>query len=417
MSDKKNIVVLGGSYAGLSAAHYFLKHIQPSLPREVTYHVYLINPSTHFYHRVGAPRATASSQLLPNSKVFHDIPAGFAGYSPDLFTFIQGKATTMDTQARTVTIRRTHGDNEENLAYHALVLATGTKSFAPTLSNQGGLHDEVVKALEDVHTRLKSAKSVIIAGGGPAGVETAGEVGEFLNGAAGWFSKKPSNPKAKVTLLAGSSKLLPMLRPGLAKQAEVLLARVGVDTIYNDRVEKTEELSAAGRMKITLSSGKEMECDIYIPATGVVPMTNYVPKELLTEKGYVKTNTKTLRVDKAGPRVYCVGDCGSYTRGGILDLFEAIPALETNLKRDLLLSDAREGAKPKWSDRNFTTLTAETQIVPVGQSKGVGAFNGNKLPGIMVYMIKGRDYMCSSAVDIVSGNKWKKEDGWKPRDG
>jgi hypothetical protein len=32
MSETRNIVFLGASYAGISATHYFLKHVYPSLP-------------------------------------------------------------------------------------------------------------------------------------------------------------------------------------------------------------------------------------------------------------------------------------------------------------------------------------------------------------------------------------------------
>ena len=415
MSDTRNIVVLGASYAGLSSAHYFLKHVQPSLPKDGKYHVYLIDPSTQFYHRVGAPRATAATKLMPDSKMFHDIPGGFKQYSADIFTFIQGKATAMDTSSRTVTFERTQGGSE-TLSYQALILATGTRSIATTLSAQGTSHEHIKKALSEMHTKLSSAKNIIVAGGGPAGVETAGEIGEFLNGAAGYFSKRPSSPKAKITLVAGSDKLLPVLRLALSKQAQIYLERVGVDVIYDSKVTGSEETSS-GQTKVILDNGKEMECDIYIPAIGVIPMTEYVPKEYLTDKGYVKTNGETLRVDEAGPRVYAVGDCGSYTRGGIISIMDAIPTLLTNVKRDLLAAHADPNGKPTGGDRKYKQNNSETQLVPVGQSKGVGAFNGNKLPNIMVYMIKGRDYMSGSAVEFVTGTKWKKETSWKPSDG
>ena len=415
MTDTRNIVILGASYAGLSAAHYFLKHVEPALPREGRYHVHLVNPSTHFYHRIAAPRATASSQLMPDSKSFLDIADGFKQYSKDVFTFVQARATSLDTTSRTVTIERVHG-GEETLSYHALILATGTKSFCATLSSQGRPHEEIKAALADMHGKLKNAKTVMIGGGGPAGVETAAEVGEMLNGAAFMFMSGLSKPKVKVTLVAGARKLLPILRPALAKQAETYLARVGVETVYKDKVNKTEQL-ADSKTKVLLDSGKEVVVDVYIPAIGVVPMTEYVPKELLTEKGYVKTNDKTLRVDEAGPRVYAVGDCGSHTRGGIFDIYDAIPVLLTNIKRDILLADSPDAAQTKGGDRSFKAITSETQMVTVGRSKGVGAYNGRKLPSFMIWAFKGRDFMSGTAVETVNGTRWKKEVGWKPSDG
>jgi len=415
MSSTRNIIILGASYAGLSVAHYFLKHVLPHLPKDGKYHVYLVNPSTQFYHRVGSPRATASKELYPDSKSFHEIPGNFKQYSKDSFTFVHGKAISMDTIDRTVTIQHAAG-GEEIMRYYALVLATGTRSIARTLSDQGESHEQLQKDLAELRRKLKNARTIIVGGGGPAGVEVAGEIGEMLNGAAGWFAKRPSNPKAEITLIAGGKKLLPILRESIAKQAEVFLNRVGVDVIYKIRVSKTEDMPD-GKTRVVLDDGSEMKCDVYIPATGVVPMTEYVPKTLLTDKGYIKTNATTLRVDEAGPRVYAVGDVGSYTRGGVMDIFDAIPALMTNIKRDLLAAHSNPNAKPTGPDRKFKANVGETQLVPVGQNKGVGAFNGTKLPSIAVYMIKGKDYMASSAADFTTGSRWNKESGWKPTDG
>lgn len=398
---------------------YISQHVRPALPSlDGNYHVYLVDPSSHFFHRVASPRAAASFKLMPTSKMFYEIRSGFKDYKSDVFTFVQGKALSVDTNARSVTIKHMGPEEgkEEFLTYHALILATGTKTFEPSLSLQGGTHEDTLKALAILHKKLESAESIIIAGGGPAGVEVAGEIAEYLNGAPGWFQNKPAKIKTKITLYSGSEKLLPVLRPAIAKQAEVLLARVGVDVVHNTKMDRTE-LSAGGKTKVIFTDGKDAECDLFIPAIGTIPMTEYLPKHLLTEKGYINTNASTLRVDAAGDRVYAVGDAASYTRGGILDLMESIPVLMTNVKRDLLAAHKDPTAKPTGSDRIFKSSTAETQLVPVGQSKGVGAFNGNKLPSIMVYMIKGKDYLNKSAVDMITGNKWNKEKGWKPTDG
>ena len=34
MSEPRNIVVLGASYAGIGIAHYFLHHVYPHLPKD-----------------------------------------------------------------------------------------------------------------------------------------------------------------------------------------------------------------------------------------------------------------------------------------------------------------------------------------------------------------------------------------------
>jgi NADH dehydrogenase FAD-containing subunit len=420
MAEQKNVLILGASYAGLSSAHYFLKHVLPVLPDSKSYKVTLVNPSSHFFARPAAPRAVAATKLMPPEKIFWDIAAGFKQYTAEQFAFVEGTATDMDPAARTVTIALA-GKETITIPYYTLILATGTRPASALLGMQT-THHVAKEAHAIFNEALPTAKSIIIAGGGPAGVETAGELGEALNGVAGWFTAKLVNPKVQITVITGDKKLLPALRPALATKAEKYLNKMGVEVVYNTKVESVTpqgagELDTASnnlekvtaKATITLSNGETKDADLYIPATGVKPNTEFLPKTLLTEKGYVDMNTTTLRVEKAGDRVYAVGDCGSYTRGGVMDIYDAVPVVLTNVKRDLLYAEG--GAKGQ--DRPYKPNLKETQLVPIGRSKGVGAVFGWKLPSLMVWMIKGRDYFASTNPDLVGGNKWKKESKWK----
>lgn len=401
-----NIVVVGASYAGSSVAHIFLKHVFPELPKAgASYHVHLINPSSTFYHRSASPRAAASLDLAKNIKMFSDLLSGFEQYDPDIFTFIRGAVTSMDTKARTVHVRHAEG-SETVIRYHALVLATGTSTHAPVLSTYQTSLEELQKTILDMNMKVKTAKSIIVSGGGPSAVELAGEIGEYLNGAAGWFAERPSNPQAKITLIAGAEKLLPLLSQSFSAWAESLLRRVGVDVVYRLRTTGTEEM-ANGKTIVRLNGSTDMECDLFIPAMGVTPNTKFVPNNLLDDKNYIKTNENTLRVDEAGPRVYCVGDVGSYTRGGLIDLIEAVPVAMTNMKRDLLAAHSDPEARPIGPDRIHKPITAETQLVPVGQTRGLGAFSGFELPYFMTYHFKVKDYF-DCGHEFASGSRWMK---------
>ena len=271
MAETRNIVFLGASYAGLAASHYFLKHVLPSLPSDskVTYKAILVDPSAKWYMRHASPRAIANDEMAPAEKVFLDIEPGYRQYGASA-TLIQGKAVNWDEKARTLSIEKSDGTVEE-FSYWALILATGTRASSPLFSLQGTPHTEVLNAQDALRKRIASAKEIIIAGGGPSGVETAGELGEHLNGAAGWFSSRPSNPKAKITLVTASSKLLPMLRQTISDQAEQYLNRVGVDVQYNTKIVSSEELSD-GKTRVMLHDGEELEPDIFISAIGVKPM-------------------------------------------------------------------------------------------------------------------------------------------------
>jgi len=428
----KTVLVVGAGYAGLSVAHYTLKHIIPALPNKGEgYSLTLVDPSDSFFARPAAPRAVVSDKLLPTEKCFMEFQSHFKQYGPGKFIFIKGKATALDYAARTITVAKSNGDNE-SVPYYALVIACGTLSQSPLL----GLHrdDEFVKdSWKAFQAAIPKAKSIVIAGGGPAGIETAGELGDFLNGKVGLFQSKLQNPKCPITVVCADSKILPALRPAIAAQAEKYLAKVGVTILKNVRVESVtpegagQEDSSSGDLskvtqatKVKLSNGETLDADIYLPAMGLKPNAAWVPPELRTEAGYVEANSTTLRVDKAGPRVYVIGDVGSYSRGGIMDLlYSAFPVLAANVKRDLLhfaaVGDAAddgaaaEKAALPGKDREYKENLKETQLVPIGRSMGVGAVFGWRLPSFMVWVIKGRDYMLSFAPPVVNGSNWTKE--------
>ena len=85
----ETILILGGSFAGISAAHYALKHILPQLPKKdgVTYNVTLVNPSKDFWWRIAAPRESVSKQMMPSEKTFYPIEPAFT-YAFPKFKFV-----------------------------------------------------------------------------------------------------------------------------------------------------------------------------------------------------------------------------------------------------------------------------------------------------------------------------------------
>ncbi|SPN96822.1 uncharacterized protein DNG_00342 [Cephalotrichum gorgonifer] len=414
MSETHNFVVLGGSGAGLGVAHSFLKHIKPELDKlGKAYHLYVVDRSSHFFWSTGSPRSVVSATLLPADELFTPIADGFKSYDSESYTFVHGTAESWDVEGRVVTIRLSDGRGVQTLPYYALVLATGVRTPSPATS----IHDDYATSkasIEDLNRKIPSATSVIVAGGGPTGVETAGEVGHFLNGSAGWFRSRPSNPKAKVTLVTKGDKLLPVLSEARAIEAETLLNRVGVDVVYGVSV-VSSVTDADGKTTVSLSNGEEWTADVYIPAWGTTPNSEYAPAHLKNDQGYIKTNGTTLRADAAaGPRVYVAGDVGDYSRGGFHSLYTALPVLATNIKRDLLAAaSGRPDAKPEGPDRPFTGSTAETQAVPIGPS-GVGAVNGWRLPGFLVWLAKGRNYMIGNIPMTVNGDMVRRDNTvWK----
>ncbi|KAF1358884.1 FAD/NAD(P)-binding domain-containing protein [Lizonia empirigonia] len=409
----ETILILGGSFAGISAAHYALKHTIPQLPQKenVTYNVTLVNPSKDLFWRFAAPRALVSKRMMPRDQIFYPIEPAFT-YAFPKFKFVQGTATRVDSAGQSVSVETVDGE-QQSIPYAALIIATGFSTPSPLFTQ--ATDRAALEALYDSFQKgLKTAKTVIIGGGGPIGVETAGEVAEILNGRPGFMGAAPKNPKAQVTLVCADKKLLPVLRESIGKTAEGFLQKLGCSVIYNTCVVSTNKASseAGAKTQVELSTGETLEADIYIDATGIKPNTSFLPKDWLDKRERVACNPNSLRVEheSAGPRVYVVGDVGSYTRGGVMDLILAVPVVMTNLKQDLTTHlDGTVFA----GDRHYEPNLKEQQICPIGTQKGVGAFNGFKVPSQMVWMIKGRDYLISQlAQATMRGDQWKKETKW-----
>lgn len=402
-SPPKTILILGGSYGGISSAHYILKHVIPNLPDKADYQVVLVSSSNQIICRPACPRALISDDLLPQNKLFVNISEQFKLYSTDAFHFVHGSVIKLDHTNRSVSIRLSD-ETQTVLSFHALVIATGASTPSPL----HGLNTSDGTTLRDswavFRKALPTAKHIIIAGGGPTAIETAGELGEYLNGRAGWFNSRLANPKVAITVVTSGAQILPTLRQSLSTKAERYLAQLGVTVIKNTRVEAVEPPNAGAegaltsKATLTLADGKTLQADLYIPATGTRPNIDFID-EVLLKDGRVETNPSTLRVDKAGVRIYAIGDVASYAKPSVHGILSAVPILAGNLKRDLI------GAG---EDRVFKDVR-ETQLVPIGQSKGVGAAMGYQLPSYLVWLIKGRDYWLWTTVKLWNGEQWSKE--------
>jgi len=414
MVEQRNIVIVGASFAGLNAAHSFLKFTLPTLKAkaDAKYHVYLINPSPNWYFRIASPRTATSTKRMPLEKIIFDIKEAFKKYSMDDFTFVEASVTNLDTPARTVSYKSTKSIQAEQLSYHALVVATGSRTYYQAFSQSEG-SQEVIDAIKTTNEKVESAKDIVIVGGGPTAIEFAAEVGEHRNGKPGWFSDV--QPKVNITLITADDRLLTSLQPAISKTAAQKLNSLGVDVVYNSRVVDATK-DETGRTIITLAKGDKFEADLYVPAYGVLPNSSWLPSELLDEKKYINTDFK-MRVEGAGPRVYAFGDVASYSRNNGWDILFALPTLAVNMKRDLLSFNPNEPeAKPKGKDRVYTIDTREGMLVPMGTIGGVGVAFGYRFPNFVVWFIKGRDYLVSmSGKPQVTGESvketvWTKEE-------
>lgn len=386
MSDTHNIVILGGSYAGLGVAHGLLKAL-PGLKTQTgkSYKVTMITNSTHFWFSVGAPRA----MFIPYPKDIMDsfipIEKGFKQYSSELFHFVHAEITGVEMEKKTVLYKLKNEQGEtasdtNTISFDSLVLATGSKGPSPLYSYHGS-HVPTLDAYKDIQARLPSAQSIMIVGGGTAGTETAGEIGHL-------HGKKTSSPK-DITILSGHDRLLKGLRPSIGQRAQEFLEGMGVKVEHNLKLTDSNDLGN-GTTKVTLSDGSTRTVDILIIATGRKPASSYLPSSLLDDQGRVVCDAYT-RVPSL-KNVWVNGDMAQNSPGGIMYINFAVPTTVGNMVAEL-------GGKGKLKQYKPLT-TKETQFVPVGPDYGVGAAFGWWIPSAVVRMIKGKNMFFPNAIKV-----------------
>jgi apoptosis-inducing factor 2 len=432
--DFANLVILGGSYAGLSVVHRLLRTTIKELRTTESspkYRVILVSPSTHFYWNVAAPRAISDPDQVPNERIFLDLRPEFSKYSADEFLFIQGEAVGVNTVHRTVNVKDVRPRSEmlhekeyfQKITYHALIIATGTSTHCDLLGLHGS-HENTIEALEKFHRRLRDASSLIIIGGGPSGVECAGQIAKCVNKKRRIKSQAPKIQGAtkediekkqsadveelKITLISGHKHVLPKLGPEIGKKAEKQLKQLGVSIINNVRLVTAQQLPSRVT-RCVLSNKLILTCDILIAATGVIPNTGFLPEDMLDANSHVTVDPRFLRATHAGERVYAIGSCCSLEKNTLEDIFRAIPVLIHNLRNDLWEFEIKlqnpfggqEGRLEALRDMRYEEKTGMTQLCPITRWGGVGVFHGIRLPSILIWALKGRDYQIHQAEKMI----------------
>jgi NADH dehydrogenase FAD-containing subunit len=380
-----DIVILGGNYAGANTAHYLLRHVLPLLNSngdKPAYKVTLVSPSDHTFFKVGAPRAMVSTNKTERQAPFASLTEAFSSYPTSTFTFVLGSAIALDEKTKIITVKT---EKEERVHYDSLIIATGTTSNSPlwTLHNSS---EQTRTAFEDLNKSLETAKTILIAGGGPAGVETTGEIAYKYKGQG-----------KSITILSGQDALLSYLQhPTASRLAESQLARLGVKTIHKLRVLSSSVLGS-GRTEVLLSDGSKQVVDLYIDSTGGTPNSSFLPSSWLDGRKKVITEPTTLRSTPAGANVYSLGDVASFSKGNVLDSTWSIPALGYSVYEDL--SKGGKGLKEK----RYKQVVKVMAVVPIGPKGGVGVMFGWRVPSWFVWLVKARDFLLGKAPGLASG--------------
>src|SRR5258708_5870313 len=263
------LVIIGagfaGMYAALSAAR--LRDIQGVSPEELE--IALVAPEPTLVVRPRLYEAKPETLTAPLLDVLRAIDV----------VYVQGSAETIDTQSRVAEII-TAKSAKKSLSYDRLVVATGSRLFRPNipgLAEYGFSVDQLDDAITlDRHLHglperpaLNGRDTVVVAGGGFTGIETATEMPARLRAILG----KDARPR--VIIVDRNSAVAPDMGASPRPLIEDALRKLGVETRLRTRV------AALDQSGVTLSDGERIDAETVLWAAGIraAPLTAQIPAE------------------------------------------------------------------------------------------------------------------------------------------
>jgi NADH dehydrogenase FAD-containing subunit len=274
-----DVVIYGGGIAGALLAR------QLSTAAKVI----LVDPLDYFEVSMAAPRNLVKPDFSRQS----------------IMPFAKALPQVDHVAARLIELTREGGIVEDAsgrrllVGGKAAVLATGNRFANELVRGQEGSSADRQAFYRRFHERLAGAERILLVGGGPIGVEVAGEITEK------W-------PKKQVTLVESQPRLLRGTSEAAAARATAILEKRGVTILTGQRI---EGLSAnlrdvfAGPGEVATDAGRVIAYDLAILCVGGRPNTAFMKQNFasrLTPDGHVMVETD-LRV-KGEANVFALGD-------------------------------------------------------------------------------------------------------------
>ena len=300
MPDRPRVLILGGGFAGIGAAKKL---------KDADADVVLVDQ--HDYHTFQPLLYQVATDLLEPATVGHPLRDLF--HDQPNVTVHQVTVTTIDVDRKLVSFAEM-----EPLGYDYLVLALGAtanffgvsgadKHAFPlySLPDAVRLKEHILERWEaaDRDPRLlqDGALNVVIVGGGPTGVESAGAIIELYR--ADLADDYPAVPadQANVVLVEAGDSLLPMFKSKLRKYAKKALEKRGVEVMRGEVVAKIEPT------RVTLKSGKVLKAHTLVWGAGLQAVPIAQQLDLKLEGGNRISVGPDLSVPEH-PEMYVVGD-------------------------------------------------------------------------------------------------------------
>ncbi len=236
MTETPHVIIIGCGFGGLEAAKTLARApVRVTIIDRCNHH--LFQP---LLYQVATAGLSAPSIAAPIRQIFR---------KQSNATVLMGEVTAIDKAARTVTL-----EDGSTLAYDHLIVAAGaTHSYFG--NDAWAVHAPGLKTLEDAfeirrrilfafehaeresdEVRRKEWLTFAVIGAGATGVELAGTLAEIARHTLQGEFRHFDSRAARVVLLEGGERVLPVFPPELSIKAREQLERLGVEVRTSARV-------------------------------------------------------------------------------------------------------------------------------------------------------------------------------------
>src|SRR3954468_15454947 len=388
----KRIVVLGGGFAGVSAAHELTRRpkrehrlSRPEAPIEDAVEVLLINRDNYFVFQ------PLLADIISGTIETTHVVVPLRRMLPDCQIEV-GHIESIDVTRRTVALRRRVSGAVSTIEYDALILAVGSVTDLAavpgmaqhavgirTLGDAFYLRNRALDMLEEARIETDPARreqllTFVVIGGGSTGVEVAAELKDLVELAGRSFRDVRLEPR--VVLVHSQSTVLSELGDRLGRYATKKLRAARIDLRLGRRVKRVNV------DRVELDDGTSISAATVVSTVGNAPNPLIARIPTARDRRGWPTPEATFALPGV-ENIWAVGDCAS-----ILDPKTGGPMPATAQHA------IREG--PHVARNVLAALDGQPQtpfsygqlgmLVSIGRFKAVGEILGIKVSGLVGWL-------------------------------